>query len=150
MGEVEGGKIGVAEETDGLDRGELGEEAREQVCAEAVAPIGRKHGDILDVGAEGAVGEGTGETDEGGAIPGGDGGAGGEGLGDVGRRAVGPPAEEIVQAAHGGRRDGARVVRENVERVHSSMLPPIARAVAGPLVISAKMSTILGAIKRPC
>jgi len=24
------------------------------------------------------------------------------------------------------------VVRENVERVHSSMLPPIARAVAGP------------------
>jgi len=98
------------------------------VCAEAVVPIGGEHGDILDVGAEGAIGEGTGETDEGGAIPGGDGRAGGEGLGDGGGRAVGPPAEESVQAAHGGRRDGARVVRENVEHVHSSRLPPIARA----------------------
>jgi len=88
------------------------------------------------ISGAGTVGQGaktmgsysTGETDEGGAIPGGDGRAGGEGLGDGGCRAVGPPAEEIVQAAHGGRRDGARVVRENVERVHSSMLPSIARA----------------------
>jgi len=96
VGEVEGSEIGVAEEADGLNVGELGEETREQVCAEAVALVGGKHGDILDVGAEGAVGEGTGETDEGGAIPGGDGRAGGEGLGDGGCRAVGPPAEEIV------------------------------------------------------
>ncbi len=99
VGEVEGGEIRVAEEADRLDVGELGEEAHEQTRAEAVALVDGKHGDILDVGAERAVGEGAGEADEGGAIPGGDGRAGGEGLGDGGCRAVGPPAEEIVQAA---------------------------------------------------
>ena len=123
VGSVEGGECWIAEEANSLDRGKLVEEAREQACAEAVVAVGRVNGDILDVGAERAVGDGAGEADEGGAIPGGNGGASGEGLSDVAQGAVGPPAEEIVQVAHGARGDGVDVVGENVERVHASMLP---------------------------
>ena len=93
VGLVEGGECWIAEEAKGLDRGKLVEEAGEQACAEAVVAVGRVDGDILDVGAERAVGDGAGEADEGGAVPGSDGGASGESLSDVVQGAVGPPAE---------------------------------------------------------